>query len=73
MQSRAGELTNETMVVDIEEIEGTTLEERLIAMRRVLCVLENHVEENYEKFKRTSKSFKIRLAALERYCRDVLS
>lgn len=51
MQSRAGELTNETMVVDIEEIEGTTLEERLIAMRRVLCVLENHVEENYEKFK----------------------
>ncbi|VDL70566.1 unnamed protein product [Nippostrongylus brasiliensis] len=69
---KAGELGDESSVVmDTEEFEYTTLEERLIAMRGALSALEHNVNENYEKFKRTSSGFKFRLAVLEHFCREM--
>ncbi|KAK6010118.1 hypothetical protein OSTOST_24890 [Ostertagia ostertagi] len=73
LQSEAGELTEDEVVADVDEFEGRTLEERLIALRGVLCVLENNVNENYEKFKKSSSHFKRRLAVLERYCREMIN
>ncbi|EYB86426.1 hypothetical protein Y032_0279g1201 [Ancylostoma ceylanicum] len=72
MQSSAGDLVEENCSMDCEMYEESTLEERLIAMRGVINVLEDNVNENYEKFKKNSSSFKSRLAALERFCRDML-
>ncbi|KAK5969887.1 hypothetical protein GCK32_011539 [Trichostrongylus colubriformis] len=51
LQTEAGEVTEDDVVTDMDIFEGSTLEERLIALRGVICVLENNVNENYEKFK----------------------
>lgn len=51
MQSMSGDLVDENCSMDCEMYEESTLEERLIAMRGVIHVLENNVNENYEKFK----------------------
>ncbi|KAK6748882.1 hypothetical protein RB195_001480 [Necator americanus] len=72
LQSEAGDLAEENLPMDNDMYEESTLEERLIAMLGVIRVLENDVNENYERFKKNSSGFKSRLAALERFCTDIL-
>ncbi|CAJ0601274.1 unnamed protein product [Cylicocyclus nassatus] len=58
LQSQAGDLIEENCCLDCEMYEESTLEERLIAMRSVINLLEESVDENYEKFKKKSSRFR---------------
>ncbi|VDM62619.1 unnamed protein product [Angiostrongylus costaricensis] len=51
MQHEAGELFDEAVTTEIGDFEGSSLEERLVAIRSVLSALENSVNVSYERFK----------------------
>uniref|UniRef100_A0A0K0D0M1 Cyclic nucleotide-binding domain-containing protein n=1 Tax=Angiostrongylus cantonensis TaxID=6313 RepID=A0A0K0D0M1_ANGCA len=51
MQREAGELFDEAVTTEIDDFEGSSLEERLISIRSVLSALESSVNVSYENFK----------------------
>ncbi|KJH52784.1 cyclic nucleotide-binding domain protein [Dictyocaulus viviparus] len=76
LQREADELSDDEATVEMSGFDGSTLEERLLAVRNVLAALENTVNVNFKKFRgirflqKTSTGFKYRLTALERFCLD---